>query len=104
MDALRFSAEDGVSLEGELRLPDGHTRGSAVVCHPHPEHGGSKDHLLLWAIRNELVARGLAVLSFNFRGCSARAARSAAGGPRSGTSRQPSPVSSASGSRAASAG
>lgn len=68
MDALRFSAEDGVSLEGELRLPDGPTRGSAVVCHPHPRHGGSKDHPLLWAIRNELVARGLAVLSFNFRG------------------------------------
>ena len=65
---MRFSAEDGVSLEGELRLPDGHTRGSALVCHPHPRHGGSKDHPLLWAIRNELVARGLAVLSFNFRG------------------------------------
>lgn len=68
MDALRFSTEDGVSLEGELRLPEGASRGSAVVCHPHPRHGGSRDHPLLWAIRSELVGRGLAVLSFNFRG------------------------------------
>jgi len=39
-----------------------------VICHPHPQQGGSKDHPLLWAIRNDLAARGCAVLSFNFRG------------------------------------
>ena len=55
-------------LEGELRMPEGEPRGSAVVCHPHPRHGGSKDHPILWAIRNELAHRGLAVLAFNFRG------------------------------------
>ena len=44
-------------------------RGVAVLCHPHPRHGGSKDHPLLWAIRNDLAAsRGVAVLGFNFRG------------------------------------
>lgn len=68
MRPIRFSTEDGVSLEGELRGPDGPARGSAVLCHPHPRLGGSKDHPLLWAIRNELAGRGLAVLSFNFRG------------------------------------
>ena len=68
MDGLRFSTDDGVSLEGELRLPDDPARGTAVLCHPHPRHGGSMDHPLLWAIRGELVTRGLAVLSFNFRG------------------------------------
>jgi hypothetical protein len=68
MEALRFTTEDGVSLEGELHLPDGDARGSAVICHPHPRGGGSKDHPLLWAIRNELTLRGLAVLAFNFRG------------------------------------
>lgn len=68
MNALRFTTEDGVSLEGEIRMPDGRTRGSAVLCHPHPRHGGSMEHPLLWAIRGELVARGLAVLSFDFRG------------------------------------
>jgi alpha/beta superfamily hydrolase len=68
VETLRFATEDGVSLEGELRLPEEPARGSAVLCHPHPRQGGSKDHPLLWAIRNELVAHRLAVLSFNFRG------------------------------------
>src|SRR5215218_213864 len=69
MDPVTFTTADGARLEGELRLPDEPARGSAVLCHPHPRHGGSKDHPLLWAIRNDLAAtRGLAVLSFNFRG------------------------------------
>lgn len=69
MSTVRFAAADGVSLEGELRPADRRPRGTAVLCHPHPEHGGSKDHPILWAIRNELAARrGLTVLAFNFRG------------------------------------
>jgi alpha/beta superfamily hydrolase len=68
VEPLRFSTEDGVSLEGELRLPEPDPRGSAVICHAHPRKGGSKDHPLLWAIRNEVVHRRVAVLSFNFRG------------------------------------
>ena len=68
MDKLRFHTADGVDLEGELREPEGEARGSAVICHPHPLEGGSKDHPLLWAIRNELASRGFVVLSFNFRG------------------------------------
>jgi uncharacterized protein len=39
-----------------------------VICHAHPKHGGSKDHPVLWALRNELAHRGLAVIGFNFRG------------------------------------
>ncbi len=69
MDPIRFRTEDGLHLEGELRLPDGvSAAASAVLCHPHPRHGGSKDHPLLWAIRNDLAARGFGVLAFNFRG------------------------------------
>jgi uncharacterized protein len=68
VERTRFETEDGLSLEGELRMPQGESRASAVLCHPHPRHGGSKDHPLLWAIRNELSSRGFAVLSFNFRG------------------------------------
>jgi hypothetical protein len=66
--AIRFETVDGCSLEGELRAPDGEPRGTAVIAHPHPLHGGSKDHPLLWNIRNDLASRGLVVLSFNFRG------------------------------------
>lgn len=68
MESIRFETEDGLILEGEVRLPDGDPRVVAVLCHPHPQHGGSKDHPLLWALRNELAHRGFAVLSFNFRG------------------------------------
>jgi alpha/beta superfamily hydrolase len=69
VEPVSFTCEDGVRLEGELRMPDGEPRGSVVICHAHPRFGGSKDHPLLWAIRNDLAAtRGLAVLGFNFRG------------------------------------
>ena len=69
MEQVTFTTDDGARLEGEVRVPEGDPRGTAVLCHPHPRHGGSKDHPLLWAIRNELAANhGLAVLGFNFRG------------------------------------
>ena len=68
MDPIRFRASDGVTLEGEIRLPDGRPRGSAVILHPHPQYGGSKDHPILWNVRNDLARREFAVLSFNFRG------------------------------------
>lgn len=70
MEPVRFATEDGLSLEGELRMPEpeGKPLGTAVICHAHPRHGGSKDHPLLWAVRNELAHRGFAVLAFNFRG------------------------------------
>ena len=69
MSHVRFDTADGLSLEGEIREADGAARGTAVLCHPHPRHGGSKDHPILWALRNELAARRrLTVLAFNFRG------------------------------------
>ena len=50
-------------------MPEGPVRGTAVICHPHPQRGGSKDHPILWALRNELAGtRGIATLGFNFRG------------------------------------
>ncbi len=69
MGVVRFRTADGLELEGEIREADREPRGTAVVCHAHPRHGGSKDHPVLWAIRNDLAAkRGLSVLAFNFRG------------------------------------
>lgn len=69
MESVTFLTEDRVRLEGEFRMPDDPPRGSAVVCHAHPRHGGSKDHPVLWSVRNELSGkRGLATLVFNFRG------------------------------------
>jgi uncharacterized protein len=69
MEPVRFPTDDGIWLQGEWRFPDEPPRGSAVICHAHPRHGGSKDHPILWAVRNELAGkRGLATLAFNFRG------------------------------------
>jgi alpha/beta superfamily hydrolase len=69
VEPVTFGTEDGVRLEGELRVDSDPPRGSAAICHPHPRHGGSKDHPVLWAVRNELAGRrGLATLLFNFRG------------------------------------
>jgi alpha/beta superfamily hydrolase len=68
VESVRFTTSDGITLEGELRVPEGTPRASAVLCHPHPQYGGSKDHPLLWAIRNDLAQRRFVVLSFNFRG------------------------------------
>ena len=68
VEPIQIRTRDGLGLEGELRMPDGEPRAVAVICHPHPLHGGSKDHPLLWAIRSELANRGMAVVAFNFRG------------------------------------
>jgi alpha/beta superfamily hydrolase len=68
VEPVTFIAEDGVRLEGELRPSETAPRGTAVICHPHPQYGGSKDHPILWALRNQLAGHGLSVLTFNFRG------------------------------------
>jgi len=68
VEPLRFETSDGLSLEGELRRPTSEPVASAIICHPHPLQGGSKDHPILWAIRNDLAHRGFEVLSFNYRG------------------------------------
>jgi alpha/beta superfamily hydrolase len=68
VEPLRFETSDGLSLEGELRRPTTEPLASAIICHPHPLQGGSKDHPILWAIRNELAHRGFVVLAFNYRG------------------------------------
>ena len=56
-------------LEAVVEEPENYPgRRCAIVCHPHPLHGGSKDHPFLWAVRADLANRGFAVVSFNFRG------------------------------------
>ncbi|HLU06172.1 MAG TPA: alpha/beta fold hydrolase [Woeseiaceae bacterium] len=42
--------------------------GAAVVCHPHPEHGGTLENKVVHTLARAFVAKGFAVLRFNFRG------------------------------------
>lgn len=65
---VRFPAADGVVLDGRLRRPDGRSRGSALLCHPHPAFGGHMDAWLLPAVSEVLADAGWTTLRFNFRG------------------------------------
>lgn len=58
---------DGVVLEGELTSAD-EPVGSLVLCHPHPQHGGTMRAPILEAIASAARLRGLDTLRFNFRG------------------------------------
>lgn len=59
----------GPLLEGMLHVPEGTGPfPGAVVCHPHPEYGGSMDVPLVVAIAKGLARAGWAALRFNFRG------------------------------------
>jgi uncharacterized protein len=64
---VRLDTSDGLSLEGELVVPDA-PRAGVVLTHPHPLHGGSMRSLVTSELFRTLPTLGLAVLRFNFRG------------------------------------
>ncbi len=49
-------------------IADMPTRGIAVVCHPHPLHGGTMDNKVVTTIARALVQRGWRTVRFNYRG------------------------------------
>jgi alpha/beta superfamily hydrolase len=56
-------------LESILEFPaDGQILGAAVVCHPHPQHGGTMHNKVAHTLARAFVRSGYAVLRFNFRG------------------------------------
>jgi hypothetical protein len=75
--AIRFQA-DGLSLEGVIAVPEGAARG-AVICHPHPQYGGTMENVVVRAIATALNDAGVAILRFNFRGVGASEGRYAGG-------------------------
>jgi len=50
---------------------EGHPRGVAVLCHPHPLHGGSLDNKVVQTLARSLVQLGYTSVRFNFRGIGA---------------------------------
>lgn len=44
------------------------TRGVAVVCHPHPQHGGTLDNKVAQTLARAFVQLGYTSVRFNFRG------------------------------------
>lgn len=57
-------------LEAILREPE-RPLAAAVVCHPHPQHGGTMNNNVVYRTAKALVAAGVASLRFNFRGVGA---------------------------------
>jgi alpha/beta superfamily hydrolase len=45
--------------------------GAAVVCHPHPQHGGTMHNKVAHTLARAFVRMGFAALRFNFRGTEA---------------------------------
>lgn len=56
------------TLEATLREPEEAPRGAAVVCHPHPLHGGTMHTKAVFRTVQALNEAGLLALRFNFRG------------------------------------
>jgi alpha/beta superfamily hydrolase len=46
----------------------GPARGVAVICHPHPMHGGTMDNKVVQTLARALVCLGYTSVRFNFRG------------------------------------
>jgi uncharacterized protein len=57
------------TLEALLETPrDAEPSGAVVVCHPHPQHGGTMQNKVVHTLARAFVAQGFAALRFNFRG------------------------------------
>lgn len=59
---------DGNALEAELARPAGTPQIGVVLCHPHPQYGGTMRSIVIGALFAALPELDAAVLRFNFRG------------------------------------
>lgn len=64
---IDLTTRDGVRLTADVAGPDGATRGSIVVCHPHPLYGGNRHNLVVDAVFRALPEAGFRALRFDFR-------------------------------------
>ena len=59
------------NIECAIDAPTGAVRGVAVVCHPHPQHGGTLDNKVAQTLARAFVQLGWRSVRFNFRGVGA---------------------------------
>ena len=55
-------------IECAIDAPAGAARGTAVVCHPHPQQGGTLDNKVVQTLARAFVQLGWRSVRFNFRG------------------------------------
>ncbi len=65
---LTLDTADGLRLEAERATPVGPSRASVVLCHPHPQYGGTMRSIVIGALFEALPDAGFTALRFNFRG------------------------------------
>ncbi len=58
-------------IETAIDTPAGEVRGVAVLCHPHPLHGGTMDNKVVQTLARAFVQLGWRAVRFNFRGVGA---------------------------------
>ena len=63
-----FVAGPAGRLECALDEPAGEPVGTALLCHPHPQHGGTMDNKVVQTLARAFVLCGWRSLRFNFRG------------------------------------
>ncbi len=63
------------ALELALDAPAGQALGVALLCHPHPLHGGTMDNKVVQTLARAFVALGWRAVRFNFRGIGGSAGR-----------------------------
>lgn len=61
------------AIECAIDEPADAPRGVAVVCHPHPQYGGTLDNKVAQTLARAFVQLGLRSVRFNFRGVGASA-------------------------------
>jgi alpha/beta superfamily hydrolase len=67
VSVVQFESADGTLLEADLLAP-ADAIGSAVVCHPNPLYGGSRQDAVVAALTRAFVGARRRVLRFDFRG------------------------------------
>jgi hypothetical protein len=69
----RVVAGPAGDLACAIDTPDGAPRGLAVICHPHPLHGGTMDNKVVVTLARAHLQCGWRTVRFNFRGIGASA-------------------------------
>ena len=68
---VRSIAGPAGRLECAVDDPEGAPRGIALVCHPHPQFGGTMDNKVVQTLARAFVQLGWRSVRFNFRGVGA---------------------------------
>ncbi len=67
MPEVIFNGPDG-RLEGRYHHSKTPNAPIALLLHPHPQHGGTMNHKVVYSLYHAFVRQGFSTLRFNFRG------------------------------------